>query len=541
MSASDDAATGREDPARASLHWNLAAGVYRAALARPLAPALVLDGRSWTYAELAGAASGVAARLSRVADAPATRAAAAGRPARVAILASRSFETYAGLLGAAWAGMTYVPLHPHQPPARLATVLARAGLDALIADETGAALLDAGVVKNVLPGDVLQPDDLRRHFGDSFDEPRAVDGTHPAYVLFTSGTTGTPKGVVVPAAAVAHFLSVIDSLYELGPADRFGQVCEPSFDLSVFEIFAAWQAGAALHVVPESARMAPASFIRREQLTVWASVPSVISMLMRMRMLDRGSLPSLRLSFFIGEALSTASARAWQEAAPNSVVDNHYGPTEATVACTMQRCGDPLVETPGRGTVAIGVPYEGMRAEVVDEQGDFLGPGQQGELALSGPQLAQGYLDDPEQTALRFPELHHLLHGRGRWYRSGDLAVRDGQGRLHCLGRLDHQVKILGHRIELEDLEAHLRKASDSADVAAVAWPVVDGNATAVVAFVCGSELSVGQVRERLGRLVPPYMMPRRFRILDALPRTASGKADRRALVAMLESARDAS
>lgn len=508
---------------------NLAAPVFRVAQTDPAAAALVVDGREYTYAELATAAARIAHRLRALAEDNA--------PLRVGILAARSFETYAGILGAAWAGGTYVPLNPKHPPARLAAILRRAGLAALIADRHGAAHLDDAELRAAAPANVLAGDALATVLGrDALALPPVdIPPDHAAYIMFTSGTTGVPKGVVITAGGVAHFLAHMRTLYGIGSADRVGQWCETSFDVSVFEMFAAWDGGASLHVVPESKLMAPAGFIRQQGLTVWTSVPSVIAMLARMKMLAPGMFPSLRISFFIGEALPVASAQAWQAAAPHSVVDNHYGPTEATVACTLQRLGDPALETPGRGTMAIGQPYPGLAAAVVDASGGFVPDGEVGELALSGPQLATGYLDDPEQTARRFPILHHPHRGLSRWYLSGDLAVRDARGILHCLGRVDNQVKIVGHRVELEDVEAHLRAASGTDAVATITWPIVSGSAAGIVAFVCGAALAPPEIRERLRQRVPPYMVPQRIVAVEALPRLPNGKVDRHALRALLE------
>lgn len=525
-----------QDPAR-----NLAAGVHRHAAARPEATALVVDGRRHSYAELAAAAAKVAAWLGR--DHRDLARGDAEGPFRVGILASRSFETYAGILGAAWAGATYVPLNPKQPPARLGSILEQAGLAALVADERAQSHLADAEVLAALPSRLLlaRPVDgvEATTWGELPDSasrpPAAVAADHPAYVLFTSGTTGLPKGVVVSAGAVAHFLAQVRDLYGIGPADRVGQFCETSFDLSVFELYAAWDGGAALHVVPESKLLSPAGFLRDQELTVWASVPSVIAILTRLRQLEPGAFPQLRVSVFIGEALPVAAARAWQAAAPSAVVDNHYGPTEATVACTWQRVSEPVLETPGRGTVAIGRAYAGMEVEVVDAEGRFLADGETGELALHGPQLAHGYLGDPAQTAERFPVLDHPRLGRSRWYRTGDLGMRDADGVLHWLGRTDHQVKILGHRVELEDLEAHLRAASGSDAVAAVAWPLTGGAATGLVAFVCGAQASPEEIRERLRESLPLYMVPRRVIAVDAMPLSSTGKVDRHALLARLD------
>jgi amino acid adenylation domain-containing protein len=525
------------------VEMNLASAVFRHARAVPARTALVVEECAYTYGELARQAAKVARWL-------AVSRPGAPHPPRVGILAARSLPTYAGLLGAGWAGGAYVPLNPRQPAPRLASIIRRARLDALIVDSRGVEHLDAldlasHGVKHVLLDKVASARQVATAF-TAWDEvlapqpitaPATVVPDQPAYVMFTSGTTGVPKGVVVTCENVARFLAFMRELYLIGPEDRVGQFCETSFDVSVFEMFAAWDGGAALHVLPENQLMAPSRFIQQHELTVWTSVPSVVLMLKQLGQLKAGAFPSLRISYFIGEALPAASARAWQEAAPNSVVDNQYGPTEATVACLFQRLDGPATpQTSGRGTMAIGLPYPQMHADIVTPGGgEFLPAGEIGELALAGPQLAAGYLDDAEQTARRFPTLDHPQLGQSRWYLTGDFAFCDEQGIFHCLGRIDNQVKIMGHRVELEDVEAHLRAVAGTDTVAAVAWPVVDGAPTGIIAFVCGGELEPKALRERLRERVPPYMVPRRVVQAESLPLSTNGKVDRKALCATLE------
>ena len=243
-----------------------------------------------------------------------------------------------------------------------------------------------------------------------------------------------------------------------------------------------------------------------------------------MKMLQPGAFPSLRCSIFAGEALSIATAQAWQIAAPNSIVENFYGPTEVTVDCIAQRLEDPPYVTRNRGTLAIGSPFPGIRAGIVDADLNFLPQGEEGELVVSGRQLARGYYKDPELTAACFP----TLEGR-RWYRTGDLAYQDSSGIFHHLGRIDNQVKILGNRVELEEVEAHLREIVGTDSVAAVAWPLADGRATGIVAFHCSPGVTRDEVREAMKKRVPDYaMIPKRVHLLDALPLGSSGKIDRK-------------
>jgi non-ribosomal peptide synthetase component F len=315
-------------------------------------------------------------------------------------------------------------------------------------------------------------------------------------------------------------------------ADRVSQMSELTFDVSVFEIFGAWGVGASVHVVPANQLMAPARFIVEHELTIWSSVPSVASFMRRMKMLKPGAFPTLRYSVFAGEALPYALAEAWQSAAPASVVENLYGPTEATVYCLGATVGPDFPPTPGRDTVPCGLPLPGLEGAILDESLAPLPAGREGQLAIAGGQLAQGYYGEPELTRRSFRTI-----GGKAWYLTGDLAVQDERGIFHHLGRIDHQVKILGQRVELEEVEAHLRAVSQSENVAAIAWPIQDGMAAGIVAFTSGVATPSDQLHAALRRALPPYMVPRRVIDLEALPLGSSGKIDRRALARYMDEA----
>jgi acyl-CoA synthetase (AMP-forming)/AMP-acid ligase II len=211
-------------------------------------------------------------------------------------------------------------------------------------------------------------------------------------------------------------------------------------------------------------------------------------------------------------------------------VGNFYGPTEVTVYSVIQRLEEPPNVTRNRGSLAIGHPLLDILARVVDANLKFLPQGEEGELIVSGRQLARGYFNDLEFTAARFP----TLEGR-RWYRTGDLVYQDASGAFHHLGRIDNQVKILGNRVELEDIEAHLREIVGSDMAAAVAWPLDGGRVTGIVAFHCAPGLTRDDVHEEMKKRVPSYMVPHRVHYLDDLPLGPTGKIDRKALVRLLD------
>jgi amino acid adenylation domain-containing protein len=518
------------------LNWNLVTPFYRHAVDQPCRLALSVGGTEFSYQELAARAGAMAAWLDRREEEPA---------ARVGILAARSWEAYAGVLGACWHGAAYVPLNPRLPEARLAWLLEFTGLDALIVDTQGLERL-SGSVARACPRHILAPalhapgckPGLANAICGSeslpLDRPLTLPADRQAddlaYIIFTSGTTGTPKGVMVTNGNVAAFLAALRERYELGPHDRVAQANELSFDNSIFDLFNAWSSGASLHIVPAAQSMAPLHFVRSHEPTVWFSVPSIAICMQRMKMLLPGTLPSLRYSAFAGEALPVATAEAWRAAAPNSILDCLYGPTETTVVCTGDRFSDEVHTTENRGIVSIGKPFPGMEARILDESLHVVRQGTPGELAFSGSQVARGYFRNADQTAARF----RLLDG-DIWYLTGDLAYQDQTGLYHHLGRTDNQVKVNGYRVELEEVEAHLRTVCRTDSVAVVAWPMAHGTAAGLVAFVSGMEAGIAEIREGMKARVPAYMVPTRVYSVPALPATANGKCDRKTLIALLE------
>jgi len=483
-------------------------------------PALSVDGIDFSYSGLASLARGIGGWLR-------SRGVRVG--SRVGILASRSLESFAGILGTCWIGATYVPIQVGLPGKAIAQIIRSTEFDALIVDRRGKAALSNQDLD-------LSPEHILTSAEEALPHalcagPVPVPPDAAAYIEFTSGTTGTPKGVVISVRAFSHFISVMRERYRLSGEDRVAATSDITFDISLANMFMAWGAGASLHVVPARRLMAPFRFIQDRQLTVWFSVPSIATFMRRMNLLQRCSFPQLRYSLFAGEPLWWDCATAWQEAAPNSIVENLYGPTEATVVCSSQTVGTPVRVTPKRGVVAIGRPFPGTDVAIVDSALKFLPPGEEGQIVLSGAQLSEGYHRQPELTEERFP----VIEGK-RWYLTGDLGYQDVSGAFHHLGRMDNQVKILGHRVELEEIESHLRQVCKPDMVAAVAWPIADGSALGVVAFVSGTACSCSEVRERMKNQVVRYMVPQAVHVLDRLPLNSNGKVDRQALLRLLAS-----
>ncbi|WP_246258451.1 amino acid adenylation domain-containing protein [Amycolatopsis anabasis] len=486
--------------------------------------ALEIGETGLTYRELDSRAANVAALL--------VQANGGHRPTRVGLLADRSVTTYAGYLAGQRLGAAVVPLNPAVPVARNRLVAEAAQLDLVVSPngpvpDLGCPVLDIGASNVTRTGGGWPPP----------HNDTAPD--HLAYILFTSGSTGTPKGVPIQHRNVSAYLDHVIRRYQAGPGARLSQTFDLTFDPSVFDMFVAWGSGATLVVPRREDLLAPVRFINRARLTHWFSVPTVISFAMRRGSLRPATMPELRWSLFCGEAPTLQQAEAWHAAAPNSVLENLYGPTELTVTCTEYRLPRNLADwprPPGR-TMPIGSPYPGMECVVLDDAGR---PAHTGELCVRGPQRFAGYLD-PAENAGSFLTLGNstatIYDGTTpltpeHWYRTGD-RVTKSEGQLVRLGRMDNQVKIRGYRVELGEIESALREFPGVRDAIVLALQGADDELNLEAAFT-GYVPDVDAVFAALRRRLPRYMIPHRLTPFDELPLNRNGKVDRHALAEAL-------
>jgi amino acid adenylation domain-containing protein len=511
----------------------------------PSREALVVDGERLSYIALQGLAAKIASAILRHQH---------DASSLVALLAHRSKTAYAGILGILGAGKGYVPLNPKFPIERTRRMLDLSGCGMLIVGRTeGFQHLPKLLIEVNRPLTVILPDLIDVSWLSSdFPQHRfvpskeMVDGNelpfHPevsptgiAYLLFTSGSTGQPKGVPIAQSNVRSYLQYVCDRYDVDENDRFSQEFDLTFDLSVHDMFVCWERGACLFSVPETSVMAPAKFIRDHGLTMWFSVPSVIGVLARLRLLPPGCFPSLRYSLFCGEPLASSYAQLWQEAAPNSILENLYGPTETTIAISRYRWNKNGSSQECRnGIVPIGWIFDGQECRVVGTDRKAVPAGVTGELCLSGSQVTDGYWNEPQKTQEQFVRLPAA--GERPWYRTGDMVQPGANGCFYYLGRIDHQVKIRGYRVELQEIEAVLRRACGTEQVVSVAWPIENGSADGVVAFVAGvAALNYDRVLDDCNKILPDYMVPRKIYLCDEMPLNANGKIDRHRLVSMLE------
>jgi amino acid adenylation domain-containing protein len=495
--------------------------IARHMAAQPQAPALWARGAWHSYAQLAHAVGQVQAQLRTLPQVP----------PRVGILTGDDMPTYAALLAILGLGSAYVPVNAHHPPERNAAIVEDAALQVILCADPAAAqaallpahraLLQPLAIDPAAPGPapylLAQPDDTL------------------AYILFTSGSTGRPKGVPISHGNLRTFLAAVadPAVYALGPQDRFLQMFDLTFDLSVYSWLLPLALGASTAILPADgiSYLAIAELLEELALTVALMVPSVLAYLQPY--FAELHLPHLRLSLFCGEALPHATTLAWSHCIPNARIENVYGPTEATIFCLRYVwVADTAATESVHGIVPIGQPLPGTQAFVADADGQPLPPGTPGELCLMGGQLCTGYWYNPQKTAAAF------FHTR--WtpmpqpaYRTGDEAYVNAKGDFIYTGRIDNQVKIDGYRVELGELEHHARTHTGLAQVACVAAPGPQGS-TVLHLFLEGDWDDMAGLRAHLQSQLPPYMQPRQIHTLARLPLNVNGKIDRKALIQQL-------
>jgi amino acid adenylation domain-containing protein len=364
--------------------------------------------------------------------------------------------------------------------------------------------------------------------------PVDVSDDSIAYLLFTSGSTGQPKGVMVSHANVLHYVGYVTKRYGFTSDDRVSQTFDLTFDLSAHDMFVAWETGACVCCPTQKQSIKPGAFLNDARLTVWFSVPSTAVFMRRFGVLKPGMYPGLRLSLFCGEALPVEIVRHWALAAPNSVIENIYGPTELTIACTAYRWDNARsLDECEQGIVPIGQPFDGMKALIVDEQLREVEDEMDGELLMTGPQLSLGYWQDEEKTRQAFV---HVAGNDGTYYRTGDRVRRPaGNKPLVYLGRFDKQIKVLGHRVELGEVEAAIRQLSGLEGVVALGWPMTASGADGIEVFMETEGFDTKALAMQLKEKLPVYMLPRDIVVLDRFPLNANGKYDRKALQLILE------
>ncbi|WP_128429546.1 non-ribosomal peptide synthetase/type I polyketide synthase [Streptomyces cyaneus] len=502
--------------------------------ATPRAVAVDTGRTTLTYAELDAASGALAARLHANGVRPGDL---------VGLLTEPGADTVLGVVGILRAGAGWVPLDATHPVARLRDQVQRTGVGAVVchaATREAVAALDG--ITPVAADDT--PPATPSPATPSRVEPPPADPDAIAYVIFTSGSTGRPKAVPITHRSMLNYLDWSLTTFGYRPGDRLVQTASVCFDASVRQLLAPLLAGATIHTLTRDLLRDPEALLDRivdDRITVWSSVPTLWERLLtaaETRARQDGTPPDLSALRWVhvgGEALPAAHVRRWFDlldacGGPVHRVSNLYGPTEATINATCHiidtRPADDVRQLP------IGRPVAGTELAVVTEDGRPCAADEPGELLIAGTGLTPGYLGEPQLTAEAFVE-----RGGRRWYRSGDRVRRTTDGVLEFLGRLDDQVKVRGHRVELGEVEAALLTHPDLARAAVL---LVAGRLVAYVEPRPGAdEPDAREVRAFLSRVLPPYMLPGPIRSISAMPLTGTGKIDRNLLARTSEEGAD--
>ena len=503
----------------------------------PDAIALVMNDERISYAALEEASNQLARQL---------RAMGCVRGDRVCFLLPKSPVAIISELGILKADCIYAPLDPSSPAPRLAKIvgacephciLTTGSMAQLLRDTLVEANLGVAPLIGWLDAEAPRTPDLK--IGFSLEDLTAFsgapldyrnNGADTAHILFTSGSTGAPKGVQITHNNALRFIEWAIRYFGTCAEDRISGHPPLHFDLSTFDIYATLGAGAQLHLVPAELNLLPnkiADFIRRHELTQWFSAPSLLNYMARRDVVAQEDFPTLKRLLWCGEVFPTPALRYWMRRAPHVTFTNLYGPTEATIASsyyTVPAC-PPHDDTP----IPIGTPCEGEELLVLGEDLQPLPPGEVGALFIGGLGLSPGYWRDEQKTSEVFLDTTSY----GRIYKTGDLAKVSADGLFYFLGRADSQIKSRGYRIELGEIETALNALGLLRECAIVA---VDAAGFEGVSICCayaplsGADSNPTALRQALSKSLPNYMLPSRWKSFERLPQNGNGKIDRRAL-----------
>jgi amino acid adenylation domain-containing protein len=508
----------------------------RSADRHPEKVAMVLGDERLTYGELDAASTRLAHALIE---------AGCRRGDRVCLLLSKSPWAVASMLGVLKADCAYVPVDLQSPTPRVARIVESADPVLALVDVAGAQraaeLTDDGILGperrcaliDDSPGDRLNPVFRRSDLNALSPEPRVYrNGPDDlAHLLFTSGSTGLPKGVMITHSNVRNFVDWGTSYFGFSAGDRLSGHPPLHFDLSTFDIYGCLCVGAELHLLPAEANLLPtklADYIRDQQLVQWFSVPSTMTLMTKVAAVREGDFPQLQRVLWCGEVLPTPILIDWMQKLPHVRFTNLYGPTEATIASSYYT----VVKPPRDATepIPIGRPCPGEELAVLDEELRWVPDGEIGALHIGGVGLSPGYWRDEEKTRGAF--LPHPRIAGERIYSTGDLGRRAPDGEFHFVGRTDSQIKSRGYRIELGEIESALGSLDGLKECAVVGVDAGGLEGTAICCAYASADgaVTVRAIRKELKRVLPSYMLPTQWLTLKELPKNQNGKIDRRSL-----------
>ncbi|MCL5029598.1 MAG: AMP-binding protein [Bacteroidetes bacterium] len=452
----------------------------------------------------------------------------------IGILTNDDIETYCSVFGILYAGKGFVPINPNHPFERNISVIKQSGLKVILASNGNNSFQKFAAKENIklISTKKLPPASINL-------EVPIIDENNIAYVLFTSGSTGIPKGVQLTMKNLKEFVNNFFKLgYKIDKSDRFLQMFEMTFDLSIICYVIPLCIGACVYTVPGDGIKFSSIYcvLEEEKITFALMVPSILSYLKPY--FNEIKLNELKYSLFCGEALYSDLVKDWLDCVQNAEVQNVYGPTEATIFClTYPIPKDKTKIKSFNGIVSIGKPMDNMESIIIDEGNKIITDNEKGELSLSGNQLTNGYLNNPVKNKESFFIFNENSTAK-RFYRTGDISFIDNDGDFMYCGRKDNQIKIQGFRIELGEIEHHARNFTKVTKVFAVPVEKSTGGLQ-IYLFIENYSGNINEITEYLKTKIPQYMMPSKITSISDFPLNSNGKIDRKSLIKIVANLED--
>jgi amino acid adenylation domain-containing protein len=489
----------------------------------PEATALVMQGKTMSYGALEAASNRLAHLLLE---------SGCAKGDRVGLFLSKGTDAIVSMLGVLKAGAAYVPIDLDSPALRVRRVIEVCEPFAVVVEPRADHLLGEVLSSGRCNPKIVRPSDSARWAMPETRPPARTSEQDPAHILFTSGSTGIPKGVIITHRNVTTFLDWACDYFGISAGEQISGHPPLHFDLSTFDIYGTLSRGATLHMIPPTlSLLAPklAQFVRETRLDQWFSVPSILTYMANFDVVEQGDFPHLKRLLWCGEVLPTPTLMYWMKRLPHVTFTNLYGPTEATIASSYFTLSRPPAHE--QEDVPIGSPCTGEELLVLDDELAPVAPGVVGHIHIRGDGLSPGYWRDAAQTGAAF--LPNPKAPGDRLYRTGDLGWLGDDGQFHYVGRADNQIKSRGYRIEPGEIESALGALGCLQE-----WAVVGvetggfENWAICCAYVpaAGAELSPAAMRRELMQTLPKYMLPAHWQSYVALPKNANGKIDRPAI-----------